>query len=224
MQIRDYEEIDVRLLRATENPLQLIKQATAITMKKDFETGEGISDNICKNLYHMNHQSLLEHIGYTFLIVGASRSFLAQITRHRISSFTSGSQHYQDYGNYGFTVNTKDITEGSIFDMEMMAKACMDLYQRLLSEGLPKEEARQILPGGMENNLLWTVNARSLANFLNLRLCHRNVKEMQIVAWKILSLSIGHFPELFNFVGPDCFIKECTQKGMSCGTLWTKPL
>lgn len=224
MKIRDYSEIEVKLIRATHSPLAIMKQATAITMKKDFIHGTGISDDICKKLLEMNHTSLLEHVGFTFLIIGASRSFLAQITRHRMSSFTSGSQHYQDYRNYGFTVS-KEIFENKachIYFKEAIDN-CLETYEYMLNIGISKEEARQVLPGGMENNLMWTVNARSLMNFLNLRLCNRNVAEMRIVARKLLMLSADHFPELFNYVGPDCEMKgKCTQGSMSCGTKWER--
>ena len=92
----------------------------------------------------------------------------------------------------------------------------MEAYRELIADGVPKEEARQVLPNGMENNLMVTINARSLANFLNLRMCNRNTKEIKMVAEKMYDLVQPHFPEFFNNVGPDCSISKCRQGKLIC--------
>ena len=45
-------------------------------------------------LANMGHQSPVEHASFTFGIEGVSRAFLAQITRHRVASFSVKSQRY----------------------------------------------------------------------------------------------------------------------------------
>jgi thymidylate synthase (FAD) len=219
MKIISYNDIEVHMIRSTNNPLEIMRTALDITQKRDFmDQAGGVSAKTIQAVMKMNHGSVFEHVSYSFLILGASRSFLAQITRHRISSFTSGSQHYQDYRDYGCSVDE------SLIGNETMAEsleACAKTYVRMVDSGIPKYEARQVLPNAMQNNLLWTVNARSLVNFLNLRLCHRNTNEIMIVAGKILHLVKRHFSELFDVVGPDCFMRGgCAQGKMSCGRPW----
>lgn len=59
------------------------------------------------------------------------------------------------------------------------------------------------------------MNARSLINFFNLRLCYRNTDEIRIIANKMFILCKKHLPELFNYIGPDCIMKKyCTQGNM----------
>ena len=52
------------------------------TISKDDAT------NHISRLMEMGHSSPLEHVSFTFSISGVSRSLLAQITRHRIASFS----------------------------------------------------------------------------------------------------------------------------------------
>ena len=105
MKIKGYSDIDIQLIGATGNPLELMARVTVITMKKNFEdNGCDNTEKKIKYLITANHTSPLEHVNYTFQIKEATRSFLAQITRHRIASYTSGSQHYQDYRDYGLKI------------------------------------------------------------------------------------------------------------------------
>jgi len=219
VEINNYESIDVSLLQATPKPLEMVNIAANITMKKDFDKKnlKGINSKI-KFLLDANHTSPFEHIVYSFLVKGASRSFLAQMTRHRMASYTSGSQHYQNYSDYGFRIESPH-TDNELIDKTL--DTIMNTYNTLIEEGVPKYEARQILPNGMENNLMITMNARSLINFYNLRLCNRNTAEIHTVAHKMHGLTMEHFPELFKYIGPDCYQNGgCKQGKMTCGTIW----
>ncbi len=91
-------------------------------------------------------------------------------------------------------------------------------YVQMIDNGVPKYEARQILPNASAVNILWTVNARSLLNFFELRLCKRNVDEMQIFAGKIWESVNSHWPEFASLCGPYCYPSgKCNQGFMSCG-------
>lgn len=216
--ISDYRP-KILLIKYTKDPLKVISLASNLTMKKSPTFENDKISELVYNLFIMNHHSIFEHINYTFLIQNVSRSFMAQLTRHRIGSFTCSSQHYQHYSDYGFAIDNK--WANNVFVQQSVDYA-VENYNLLRRAGCPKEEARQVLPNGMMVNILWTVNARSLINFLNLRLCKRNVKEIIIVAKKIKELCIDHFPELFNYVGSDCFLGKCKQNKMSCQNVHNK--
>jgi thymidylate synthase (FAD) len=219
MELLPYTAASVELMQVTPNPEKLISTALRITMKADLDSDiPKVNHKLCKYLLDAEHTSLLEHVVYTFLLKNVSRSFLAQITRHRMASYTSGSQHYQDYSEYPCVVHPVFIEDES-------AKAFMNIsltnsfeeYSYLIREhGVPVYEARQILPNAAAVNILWTINARSLVNFLKLRLCYRNVDEMQMFAERVLSWARQHFPALFDNVGPQCFMDKCKQGKMIC--------
>ena len=50
-----------------------------------------------RKVREMGHESVLEHVSFTFLVEGISRALLAQLTRHRIASFSVQSQRYVSY-------------------------------------------------------------------------------------------------------------------------------
>ncbi len=206
-EIHDYTDMEVGLLHATPNPAAHVGIALSITMKKDpLAKPKVVSEGLCGKLMRAEHSSLFEHVVYSFLIEGVSRSFLAQITRQRTASPTSGSQHYQIYSAYPMAVDKRYSNT-----LESSLDFSLDEYDRAIKNGVPREEARQVLPGACTVNYMWTIDARNLMFFLRQRLCNRNVKEMRVFAHKVLSLVKHHFPELFNNVGPQCYQGKCHQ-------------
>lgn len=222
--ILTYKDSKVKLLHATPNPAGVVGLAVAMTMKQDLHDTKPASGKLCKFLVNAEHTSLLEHVVYTFQLENYSRSFLAQITRQRMSSFTSASQHYQDYSDYPCVVSSACTGNDLTFFKLPLLRAYAD-YEAL-SARMPIEEARQVLPNAAAVNLLWTINARSLMLFLKHRLCNRNVLEMRIFAHKILNVAQIHFPELFNLAGPQCvYPGGCQQGSLQCKEgVWVDPL
>lgn len=212
MKVLTYNDQKITVKRCTLHPLDIVAEAAQLT------TGIEIKNrfHLIKRLLTANHTSLFEHVSITLLIENVSRSFLAQITRHRISSFTSSSQHYQNYRDYPIIIDP-NLLEGKKEWFNDICEKSLTHYKNMIQyHNVDKSEARQILPNAMAVNILWTINARSLINFLNLRLCKRNVLEMVTFASLLHGYCIDWFPELFKFVGPDCIMTECKQGAMSC--------
>ena len=138
-----------------------------------------------------------------------------------MASYTVSSQHYQEYSDYPNIVDEKMVHHPAV---RKTLDKLNETYQQLIADGVPKEEARQILPNSKAVNILWTINARSLINFLNLRMCHRNTKEIKHFATTLCKLLEDKWwPELFSLIGPDCHMKgECSQGIMGCGKEFTK--
>lgn len=223
-ELKSYEEMKIEMIEASPNPAAKVGLALSITMKQDPEsTIHPVSKKKSKYLLDAEHSSVFEHVIYTFLIQNVSRSFLAQITRQRTASPTSGSQHYQDYEDYDCMVH-----EDMLGDFPRLAiEDSVGAYAHLTENGCPKEEARQVLPNACATNYLWTIDARNLMFFLRQRCCNRNVTEMRIFANRVLSLVEEHFPSLFKNVGPQCFMDKayggCKQGPMACSeTYWKK--
>jgi len=108
---------------------------------------------------------------------------------------------------------------------EFVLQAALDVYAFICDEhnGIKPEEARQVLPNACTVNFMWTINARSLVEFLNKRLCKRNVEEMQIFAKKLYVLCMEWFPELFVHVGPQCkMLGVCKQGPMKADVCMKK--
>ena len=217
MKIQTYNDMQVTPVQMTPNPEIITGLALAITMKSDLSNPKPLTPKQGLFLVLAEHMSVLEHVQYTFLIEGISRSLLAQLTRQRASSFTSASQHYQDYHAYPAAVSAKSLNDGVLANTFGAAfDTATEIYAELISGGVPREEARQVLPNAMTVNLLWTIDARNLFWFLRHRLCNRNVEEMKIFANKVRYLACEHFSELFMWSGPQCAQGTCRQGHMQC--------
>jgi thymidylate synthase ThyX len=96
-------------------------------------------------------------------------------------------------------------------------EASSRLYERLLAEGVPAEDARFVLPNASETRLLVTMNARELNHFFALRLCRRAQWEIRDVAAEMLRLAREAAPLLFAASGPGCVRGKCPEGKFTCG-------
>jgi len=211
--IKKYSDIEVCTVRTTENPATLICCAASQAIFTDPQSYANAGQFI-KSLVSMGHHSVLEHASITFRITGCSRAFLAQITRQRTFKFTASSQHYQDYRDYPQVIN-QDLSPEVAETFTKALTASQDAYIQLLNYGVPKDEARMVLPNASAVNLFVTCDARNLMYFFIQRRCSRNVAEMIQVADAMWRKACEWFPELFNDVGPTCVMTgKCNQGRM----------
>ena len=205
----------IKVLWATANPAYIVALAASQTMKQFPEakenTGKGLPyEPLISFLYKAEHRSPLEHAVLCMQITGVSRAFLAQITRHRLASYTCSSQHYQNYSKYPVVLNK--YTER----MEMAMDDAVAAYDEAIRNGVPKDIARMCLPEGMTVNMIMTANAREWAEILHQRLCYRNTAETHNVALRMRNVLLDWFPQLFNHVGTQCKEDVCRQGKMQC--------
>ena len=150
---------------------------------------------------------------FTFGIENVSRSFLAQITRHRIASFSVQSQRYVAEKNFDFILppEIEAEPEAKAVFLQAMEEDCRHYekiteilkqkYKRaFLHQGKSEkqaeraaekkaiEDARFVLPNACETKMVCTFNARSLLNFFSHRCCNRAQWEIREVATQMLLL------------------------------------
>ena len=204
--------IKVRLLAYTPNPTQLAIVAAGICVGSE-GTEKGLIAAI-----KSGHESVLEHINYTFLIEDVSRAFLAQITRHRIASFSVESQRYVRYDEPIAIKTPATVRDGGdrqeIF--EDVVRYTHESYCRLLQAGVPMEDARLVLPEVTCTKMIVTMNARELRHFFALRCCERAQWEIREVANEMLRLCKETADIIFDDAGAPCVRGEC-KEARPCG-------
>lgn len=187
------------------------------------------ADEFVRMLDEMGHESPIEHASFTFGIEGVSRTFLAQITRHRLASYSVQSQRYVDKHDFSYIVppSVQENPE-AIAEFEKCMRQCAESYERLaelLSGGDPQkrrkvlEDARFVLPGACDTRMIVTMNARSLRGFFRQRCCRRAQWEIRAVACEMLRLAREAAPALFRTAGPPCLAGPCPEGKMSCGNM-----
>lgn len=174
------------------------------------------------------HESVIEHTSFTFLIEGVSRALLAQLTRHRLASFSVQSQRYVTLaGGFPYVIPPKIDALGSgaakvyAAQMEQIGRWYDEWLQRL-NEAYPddknEEDARFVLPNACETKLLMTMNARELRHFFSLRCCNRAQWEIRQMADKMLCACKTEAYSLFADAGPGCVRGACPEGKKACRT------
>ena len=177
------------------------------------------SDNGYRSLQHSmasGHESVLEHAVFTFRIEGISRVTLAQLTRHRLASFSVQSQRYVKMDDWRAVVPVSIAGSAFAEEADELIRGSMDLYHRMTDAGIPVEDARYITPQAITTNLVLTMNARELRHFFSLRCCNRAQWEIRALADAMLKLCRKEAPTLFEDAGPGC-VRGCCPEKKSCG-------
>ena len=100
----------VTLLTYTPQPEKTVAMAAKLCYSPSSidQIGEGLTEektaSFVQMLAEIGHESPIEHASFTFGIEGVSRSLLAQITRHRIASFSVQSQRYVAESDFAYVV------------------------------------------------------------------------------------------------------------------------
>lgn len=174
-------------------------------------------DSALKHSTESGHTSVLEHATFTFEIEGISRACLAQLTRHRIASFSVQSQRYVKLDNPELVIPQTILNSPIRSEVEYAMQYMMELYGRLLGCGVPAEDARYVTPQAVPTKLMMTMNARELLHFFRLRTCNRAQWEIRQMADEMLRMCREVSPEIFGKAGPGCVTGLCTEK-RPCGS------
>lgn len=180
-----------------------------------------------KHALKNNHESVIEHEGFSFLIEDVSRALLAQLTRHRIASFSVQSQRYVSMqGGFPYVTPPKIAALGD--EAVKVYAAQMEQISRWYDEWLMRlnkeypyeknaEDARFVLPNACCTKLVMTMNARELRHFFALRCCNRAQWEIRALADEMLRLCKEAAPDLFADAGAGCVRGACPEGEKSCG-------
>ena len=170
------------------------------------------------------HLSVLEHASFTFGVSGVSRALLAQITRHRIASFSVQSQRYVSLEKgFGYIVppRIRALGEEAVAEFERQMAQMQAWYvswQEKLGTGEgSNEDARFVLPNACETHITLTMNARELLHFFSLRCCNRAQWEIRALATEMLRQCRQVAPVIFEAAGPGCVSGPCPEGAKSCG-------
>lgn len=238
----------VILISYTPDPERVVAQAARLCYSSDGieEIGRGMTPekiaSFVEMLASMGHDSPTEHASFTFGIEGVSRSLLAQITRHRIASYSVKSQRYVDESGFEYVIppeieGIEEAKKEFLAAMEedrqhyeVISALLEQKHRKCLTEsGMPEgkaasaarkmanEDARFVLPNACATKMICTFDARSLNHFFSLRCCNRAQWEIRDVAVQMLALVREVAPRLFGKSGPPCLRGTCTEGKMSCG-------
>jgi thymidylate synthase (FAD) len=189
--------MDIKLLNYTD--LKICSNAIRTcwqSFDKSDDGGEKDKELIDRVGNKFKHSSTLEHLTYTFYISGVSRALLQELARHRMASLSVKSTRYTlkelkdensfiSNGVYDFDRADKYLV---LIDEEIVDKYSIEALENLrlaLKQNISNDKAKYCLPESYKTELTWTINARSLQNFLHLRSSTSALEEIRFLASNI---------------------------------------
>ena len=170
------------------------RKCTATTDRVGQNTAQFIKQRV-----KQGHTSILEHVNFTFEIDDISRACLAQLTRHRIGfSYSVESQRYVNQYNQDFIFPESIRNDEEAMGLyDSFVNDAFVNYQRLIDNGITKEDARMILPMATYTNLVLTANLRALRHLFDLRLDKAAQSEIRELATKMKAIVMEYCANAF---------------------------
>ena len=146
------------------------------------------------------HKSISEHLVYTFDIDGISRACLQELARHRMASLSVQSSRYTLSKILKDGVQDAYVTTG----ITQLDEKIEDALLTIANSSISNDKLKYMLPEALKTSLVWTINARSLQNFLELRSSKHALWEMQDLAKAVYeALPLNHI-----YLFSHCFSKN----------------
>ncbi len=186
----------VRLDEAMASDLSVVN-AARVSFARRKEEMDDSDHGLIRFLLRQSHGTPFEHNAFRFHI--RAPIFIArEWFRHRIGSFNEFSMRYakatdefyvpdaEDVrtqvgkpGAYSFEQVEPEVAETTREELRAVYETAYAAYERLVEMGVARELARAVMPVGSYTEFYWTVNARSLMNFVSLRAAETAQREIR---------------------------------------------
>jgi thymidylate synthase (FAD) len=209
----------VSLIHITPNSEELISYMARVSNPSN-QTNTETSAKLIKYLINHNHWSPFEMVNMC-VEINTTRSIAAQLLRHRSFSFQEFSQRYADVTTIGTPIvpalRRQDLKnrQNSIDDLSTEKKEIFlrrigqlfaeseDLYREMVSSGVAKECARDVLPMSSPSRLYMNGTIRSWLHYCDLRTGHGTQREHAVIAGQVQDILYSQIPNV-------------------CGAMWDK--
>jgi len=199
---------------------------------KSDDGGEKDKDLINRVGNKFKHASTLEHLSYTFYISGISRALLQELARHRMASpsvkstrytlkelkeetsFTDGAsmielkEKYTNkdevYADKHMQRAAKYLVWTNILGVDFASVVALENLRLMLLDGVANDKAKYCLPESYKTELTWSINARSLQNFISLRSSKSALWEIRDLA----KLLFDSLPQDHQYLFDDCILSD----------------
>ena len=219
-------EQKIEILDIDKNPLEKMGHMAGICWNAPVDDPEKNRKRAIECI-KSEHGRVQEFVDVTMAISGVSCRLGRELYTHIGGAPTRLQRSTRYVNESGFNYYEPASCKDSDFYWKAM-DTIAEKYSDLLGAGIPKEDAANILPLGLDTKIVWKVNLRTLVNFFNRRLCARALKEIREFAlllrrtlesqgeeWKSISRML-FVPscEIYKFRNPAlCFCRE----GKCCG-------
>ena len=158
------------------------------------------------------HASTLEHLSYNFYLKGISRALLQELARHRMANLSVKSTRYtlkelkneSEFKKGDFENASRYIVLTGNEIVDNAGISALENLRQILQTPISLDIAKYCLPECYKTELSWSINARSLQNFLSLRTSKSALWEIRNLA----NLIYEALPDEHKFIFENCLNKE----------------
>lgn len=190
-----------------------LEKCGRVCYKSEDKITEGSAEKFIKNIIDRGHEAVIEHYSITVKFI-CDRGIMAEMTRHRIASFSVESSRYCNYAKDKFgneiTVIKPCFLEKGTIQYEAWESACKSaesMYFAMLENGCKPQEARSVLPNSLKTEVVMTANLREWRHFMKLRgssAAHPQMRE-------VVKMLCEQFKENIPIIFDDIEVSDCKE-------------
>ena len=175
--------MNVELVSCTPNALELLIYTKGTRLEGNYTLLDIVAWPYKRKMEELEYmkktiQSSFEFVDYVFKLSGVSRTFTHQLVRSRHNSYQQEAMRAVDVRDHGYNNTVPDQLKPMF---ENVMDAVFDTYADMIDQGVPRQDAREMLPTGIHTTIMVKANLRSLSQMAELRLCKRVQGEYQRV-------------------------------------------
>ena len=182
-------------------------------------------DSTVKAMTMLPHPTIQKFGLINIAVVGASRRFLAQITRHQNEvKFMSASLQYSDYSDEADFVIPYEIMEAGLEKQYLRNCQSAMIDYKAFASVTNNDPAGYVAPQGLRNILIISVSPFQLKHMISQRICRRNTTETKYVMLRIWEQVHELAPIMFDIdtTGAGCQKGKCQEGKLCCGRVLGK--
>lgn len=184
------------------------------------------TDKTKETMVNLPHPTIQKFSVINVVTIGASRRFLAQITRHQNEvKYMSASLQYSDYsGDADFVIPYEMLDKPELQEKYLQnCRNAMLAYAEISAES-DNDSAGYAAPQGLKNILVISATPYQWKHMIGQRICRRNTSETRYVMLRIWQQLFELNPALFSSQTTGCFCikNKCVEGPMGCGKLFSK--
>lgn len=191
----------VELIAITPNAEHVCETAARCCYRSETRYNTDNTHKFLQGLIAAGHESVIEHASAGFKLSNISRALSHQLVRHRHASYSQESQRYCKTLNVNTNVvmpESFDKNFGITRAVTQLYTHIEELYNSMLELGIPKEDARYILPNACTTTLVMSANFRQWRHMLKLRLDKNAQWEIRIMFKLIFDILVKEAPAIFS--------------------------
>lgn len=189
------------ILHITHDALGLIERAGRTCYQSFNAVREGSAERFVASLILRRHESVIEHGTMTVRFV-TNRGVTHELVRHRLASYSQESTRYVNYAKQGLTfIEPVWLETASPEARDRFLAALADAerhYLDLVGQGMPNDQAREVLPNAVKTEIVVTANFREWRHIFMLRTSTRAHPQIRSLMQGLLDEARKRIPVVFE--------------------------